>query len=243
MADQLRLTFAREEEIAAALDVLAGHTDGFRSPQLVLIGGYALRAYVPLSRSTRDCDFAVRKGEGWLIDSIPAWLPGYQVTALDKPGDYGFLRCMKLVRPGGTPARVSLDFMEGMVVGREPDEVISLDAAFERDCERRTITVAGHPVEIMVPSYRDYFIMKVVSGRRSDVRDIAALVWKLGVPHLGRRVEQLLPRADVFPRKIERVIIPDLRDPRFLHSWRGTFVTREFSDEERLGVIGLLEGL
>jgi hypothetical protein len=35
-----------------------------------MIGGYALRAFVPFSRSTRDCDFAMTKRDGWNIDRI-----------------------------------------------------------------------------------------------------------------------------------------------------------------------------
>ena len=36
--------------------------------------GYALKAFVPFSRYTRDCDFALRKINGWALDLIKNWL-------------------------------------------------------------------------------------------------------------------------------------------------------------------------
>ncbi|MEM3571955.1 MAG: hypothetical protein QW589_08540, partial [Candidatus Bathyarchaeia archaeon] len=49
-------------------------SNGFENPKLVLIGGYGLRAFIPFLRSTRDCDFALRKGNGWYLDEIKKWL-------------------------------------------------------------------------------------------------------------------------------------------------------------------------
>jgi predicted nucleotidyltransferase component of viral defense system len=47
----------REEEILNSLLFLLEKTKGFTEPELVMIGGYALRAFTPFSRFTRDCDF------------------------------------------------------------------------------------------------------------------------------------------------------------------------------------------
>jgi hypothetical protein len=58
----------REEEILNSLLLLPERTEGFTDPELVMIGGYALRAFIPFSRFTRDCDFALMKGNGWNID-------------------------------------------------------------------------------------------------------------------------------------------------------------------------------
>lgn len=243
MPKQLALAQAREVEIARLLLEISERTNSFRSPPLVLIGGYALRAYIPFSRATRDCDFAFCKGDGWLMDSIASWLTGVQVVSSEKFGDHGFLRCMRLITAGGASAKVSLDFMEGSVVGREKDEVIALDEAFERSALRTTIPVGGKAIEVVVPTYTDYFILKCVSARRSDIRDIAALVWKLGVPNMQSRLNELLPFPSVFHRKLEEVIIPDIEDARFVHSWRGTFVTQKFSDEDKRRVIDALRAL
>jgi len=41
-------------------------------------------------------------------------------ATLEKREGYAFLRCLKLFRIGKQEARISLDFMEGKVVGRTP---------------------------------------------------------------------------------------------------------------------------
>ncbi|MBI3413002.1 MAG: nucleotidyl transferase AbiEii/AbiGii toxin family protein [Candidatus Aenigmarchaeota archaeon] len=243
MARQLRLAHAREEVIADLLNRLAEKSHGFSSPKLVLIGGYALRAFVPLSRSTRDCDFALRKGQDWQIDRIRTWFSDLEVLTLEKRDDHGFMRCLKLIRINDSTARVSLDFMEDKVVGRDMEEVINLDARFEGDAQNVRITIANQPIDVVVPCYRDYFILKAVSARRSDIRDIAALVWKLGVPEVKPRLEEILPYPDVFYRKVREVIIPDIEDTRFIHSWRGTFVTTAFSEQDKQNVIDELREL
>ena len=65
----------REEEILNSLLFLSEKTKGFTDPELIMIGGYALRAFIPFSRFTRDCDFALMKGKGWNIDRMKGFLP------------------------------------------------------------------------------------------------------------------------------------------------------------------------
>ncbi|MGB9659244.1 MAG: hypothetical protein ACPLY9_01780 [Nitrososphaerales archaeon] len=61
---------AREEEISNIIDFLSEKTDGFEKPKMILIGGYALRAFVSYSRFTRDCDFALKKDKEWKLDEM-----------------------------------------------------------------------------------------------------------------------------------------------------------------------------
>ena len=106
----------REKEILWALKHLSEKTDGFGDPRLLLVGGYALRAFIPL---TRDCDFVTKKKEGWAIDRLRVLLPeGFSVERLEKRGSYGFMRCVKLVRHNDARVKVSLDFMEGEIRGK-----------------------------------------------------------------------------------------------------------------------------
>jgi hypothetical protein len=49
----------REVEIGRIVRCLSDQTGGFEDPKLVLIGGYALRAFTSFSRYTRDCDFVL----------------------------------------------------------------------------------------------------------------------------------------------------------------------------------------
>ena len=66
----------REEEIATLIELLHKRSKGFEVPKLILIGGYGLRAFIPFVRSTRDCDFVVKKKKGWQLDEIKEWLSG-----------------------------------------------------------------------------------------------------------------------------------------------------------------------
>jgi hypothetical protein len=58
----------REKEIGKIIENLSKHTDGFENPKIVMIGGYALRAFTSLSRYTRDCDFVLKKLDRWNLE-------------------------------------------------------------------------------------------------------------------------------------------------------------------------------
>jgi hypothetical protein len=66
----IELMKRREEEILNTLTTISKRTNEFMNPELMVIGGYALRAYISLSRYTRDCDFALMKKNGWNIDKL-----------------------------------------------------------------------------------------------------------------------------------------------------------------------------
>ena len=86
--------------------------------------------------------------------------------------------------------------------------------------------------------------MKTVSARPSDVRDIAALVWKNGIPEgLTQRIGEVLPYPEVFEEKIRKSVLPVIRDKRFLHSWGGMFVTTDFDGETKERIIEQLSKL
>ena len=234
----------REEEILEALKHLSEKTNGFSKPRLLLIGGYALRAFIPLTRFTRDCDFVIKKEKGWAIDRLRVLLPeGFSVERLEKHGSYGFMRCVKLVRHDDARVKVFLDFMEGEIRGRGPKDVILVDDAMMKGT-RATIPVAGEEVAILAPSYVDYFIMKVISARPSDVRDLASLVLERGLPlGLSERIRQILPYPEVFKSKLEGNIIPVVKRRTFIDSWRGIFGTTKYAEDDRRRVIESLETL
>ena len=225
----------REEEIAKVLEFLSRHSDGFTNPRLILIGGYALRAYSQYSRYTRDCDFVMRKEEGRHIDTIKKLLAKeISVENYETKETYGFARFSKQLSIDGKSAKIAIDFMEGEVHGRTNEAIISIDKRFLEDCRRVEIPVGTRIILFFVPSYRDYFILKAVSARPSDIRDIAALVLKNGIPDgLDSRTKEILPHPDIFARNVRDVIVPTMSHERFVDSWRGTFVTKEFDEESR----------
>ena len=235
----------REEEILKTVLHLSENTDGFTYPELIMIGGYALRAFISLSRFTRDCDFALRKRDGWNIDKLKTILPeDYSIEEEEKRDSYGFLRCIKFVKHNKARVKVSMDFMEGEIRGRKPEEIILIDEAMIKNRKFISIPIAGKPVRIAVPNYTDYFIMKVISSRASDIRDIASLVHERGIPSgLEKRVGQILPYPEIFKAKIEKRIIPEIRRTTFLDSWKGIFGTREYTEQDKEEVMKRLKNI
>ena len=61
----------REQEIGELVNYLPQKSKGFTKPKLIVIGGYALRAFVPFSRYSRDCDFVLKEG----LDQVNKWPP------------------------------------------------------------------------------------------------------------------------------------------------------------------------
>lgn len=235
---------AREEEIARLIDLISKKSNGFEEPKIILIGGYALRAFVPFTRSTRDCDFVLQKKNGWHLDEIKGWFDrDIAIEAFEKKEQSGFLRCIKLMKVGRRSVRASMDFMEGEVTGRNEKDRVIIDDNFVADSKRNRIKVADKEFEVYVPSYADYLILKIVSARPSDVRDIATMAWKNGIPMgIKKRTKEIMPYPEVFEEKIKS-IVSIISDKRFLHSWRGTFATLEFDEKAGNTVIDDLNKL
>lgn len=234
----------REENIAELIEIISKKSANFTKPKMILIGGYALRAFVPFSRFTRDCDFVIKKKNGWNLDEIRNWLPkDVVVESFEKKNHYGFMRVMKVFRID-KGVRISLDFMEGQIVGRSEKQVVVIDEKFVENSLSVKIVIGGKKLDVFVPSYEDYFILKVVSSRPSDVRDIVTLVWKNGIPKgLNKRIKEILVYNQIFKENVEKVIIPTVSDKRFLDSWRGTFLTTEFTEDIKMSVLKTLRNL
>ncbi|MCD6220332.1 nucleotidyl transferase AbiEii/AbiGii toxin family protein [Candidatus Calescamantes bacterium] len=117
MGKQIELMKRREREILSLVKLLSLKSQSFKNPQMVMIGGYALRGYVPFSRYTRDCDFVVEKGKEWNLDIIKRWIEReLSIFSSEKRGDYGFMRAVRIIKSDKGREKVSLDFMEGKVV-------------------------------------------------------------------------------------------------------------------------------
>jgi hypothetical protein len=234
----------REEEIGKMLEHLSEHTDGFGNPKIVMIGGYALRAFTAFSRYTRDCDFVLKKLDGWNLNRIQKLLPkDLSTEVFEKKGNYGFLRCIKLLEVDGRSAKIAVDFMEGEVRGRTEEQIFFITEEFLQKTTKVKIPVAEKEVEIFVPDYADYLLLKIMSARPSDIRDIATLVWKNNIPEdLKRRAKKALAYPEILEKNM-KLIIDDISDKRFLDSWKGTFVTTEFTERTREEVLKELKKL
>ncbi|MFQ6074726.1 MAG: nucleotidyl transferase AbiEii/AbiGii toxin family protein [Candidatus Bathyarchaeia archaeon] len=75
----------REEELLKTIHTLSEGPEVFTNPKLILIGGCALRAFIPFSRFTRDCDFIVKKEDGWSLDRLKEIMPeGHSVESEER---------------------------------------------------------------------------------------------------------------------------------------------------------------
>ena len=147
-----------------------------------------------------------------------------------------------ILQAGNKKAKLGLDFMECQVRGRE-NETFTIDDKFLENSSEAKIKVGSLQLKIFVPSYTDFFLLKVMSARRSDTRDIAALVWKNGTPKGIKKRLSVLNDPAIFARNLEQKIIPDIKNKLFLNSWKGTFITNEFTEHDQKKVVKELEGL
>jgi hypothetical protein len=134
--------------------------------------------------------------------------------------------------------------MEGQIRGRDKDQIIQIDDDFLDNSWRTDLPIGESVIKLFVPSYLDYFILKVVSARPSDIRDIASLVWKNDVPSgIEKRIRKILPVPEIFYENLKNQIIPDISDVRFINSWHGTFISTEFTDDDKNSILRRLKGL
>ncbi len=231
----------REVEIAKIIRFLSDQTGGFETPKMVLIRGYALRAFTSFSRYTRDCDFVLKKDASWNLDNIQEMLTGnMSADTCEKRDTHGFMRCIKML---GSGAKISIDFMEGEVRGRTDEEVFRVTDGFLCKSKKVKISIVRDNYEMYIPDYVDYLILKLMSARPSDIRDIATLIWKRGIPgNLKDEAKKTLVHPEIIQKNLP-LIISDIEDKRFLDSWKGTFVTTEFTEACKEKVIEELKKL
>jgi hypothetical protein len=240
---QLELMTLREKCIGQLVMRVGKESSGFRKPAMIVIGGYALRAFVPFARYSRDCDFALPHAKAWNIDTVAKWFPELAVEAHEHLEGFGYLRLIQLVPVGKSMVKVALDFMEGEIRGRGK-EGLPIDDKFVSESEEADIGIGGEKITIRVPAYRDYFLLKLLSGRPSDVRDIVVMIWKRGTPDL----QSLMHSAEEtgvrerLPESLN-LVVRDVSDSRFVDSWRGTFITQEFGEEDKKRVLADLRQL
>ena len=243
MPKAIELMTKREEEILKIIRYISEKTKEFAKPKLVMIGGYALRAFIKFSRYTRDCDFIVKKRNGWHLDELNEIIPrDWRVEELKKREQYGFMRWLKFIRYDKTRIKVSLDFMEGEIRGRKEEEVILIDDEMIEKSRQTFITIAEEKIRVFVPDYSDYLIMKIISCRASDIRDIASLIHENGIPKaLSQRAKKILPNPDILYSRIRRTVIPEIKSKTFIDSWKGIMATTEYTEEDKEKVAEELE--
>jgi hypothetical protein len=134
---------------------------------IVLIGGYAVNAYVP-PRFSIDCDLVVLGNSDRIESSLAR--DGFKRVEAGNVG-HG-----KYVRYETEHDKVSFDLLANSVVDR--DTTIAFEAElFKRYSAVRTAVGRAAPtrIKMLIANPELLFAMKFVAGRRQDVRDIFML--------------------------------------------------------------------
>ncbi|MEM2958478.1 MAG: hypothetical protein QW261_09305 [Candidatus Jordarchaeaceae archaeon] len=98
------------------------------------------------------------------MDTLRKWLAAETtIEALEKKNNSGYMRCIKFIETGRKPIKVSLDFVEGEVTGRTIKDTVRIDEKFVLKSQKTRIKISKKEIEVRVPSYTDYFILKIVS--------------------------------------------------------------------------------
>lgn len=166
---------------------------------VVLIGGYAVNAYVP-PRFSIDCDLVVLGG----VERVEKALKedGFSKT---ESGDVPYGNYARYEKNGA-----SFDLLVNSVLDRETG--IAFDAEmFEEHSKKRNAVGRATPVriEMIIADPELLFAMKFVTGRRQDVRDLFMLSaenldWKLVTGIIEEKCGRPLikKRTDMIKRSI-----------------------------------------
>ena len=176
----------REEEILKTLSKILKY-------EFVLIGGYSVNAYT-LPRFSVDCDIVVknkaelRKIEKELIKF------GYTKAKPDSHLSYhgNFFRYEKEIKPN---FKVSVDILLDKILDRQTNSTFDANWAFENS---KIIQIKGKTVQkklkLRVIIIDALIVMKIVSCRNTDIRDVFMLMPKAYNPkwikqEVGRRFD------------------------------------------------------
>lgn len=194
----------REKEIFEILNSL-------RSQKFVVIGGYAVNAYV-LPRFSVDCDIVVHKEDISKITTILEKI-GFTESQETSELSYGgkFKRFEKQIKKD---FGVSIDILIGEVMDRQTGSVFSADWIFENSQIRilrgKTIT---ERLETRIVNPEALFATKLVSCRKTDIRDMFLLISEIKNKNwIKQEVSNRCSFTDRFKILKEEVISSQFKD-------------------------------
>ena len=157
----------RENEVFEALKLL-------KELRFVIIGGYALNAY-SLPRFSVDCDIVLEDGKN--LNGLEKMLLGfgYKRVNAGKTGYGGsFNRYEKRLAES---FKVSFDILVGQVIDRQTGSSFSAGWIFKnskiRELKGKTIV---EKLKVRIIDIDALFVMKMVSCRSTDMRDLFMLI-------------------------------------------------------------------
>lgn len=194
----------RESEVFATLKRLDG-------PRFVVIGGYAASSYT-LPRFSVDCDIVIQH-EVDLKEFGEIFLElGYERSSATKNRQQeNFARYEKRI---GGPFKVSFDVFMGEVFDRQTEVSISSEWIFKNSeimsLKGKTITEA---IRAMVIKVDALFVMKMISCRATDIRDLFMLALSIkDKAWIKREVESRCSFNERFDKLKAKITSREFRD-------------------------------
>jgi hypothetical protein len=201
----------REKEIFETLKKL-------KDLDFVIIGGYSVNAYT-LPRFSIDCDIVVKnEKELEKIEEVLTSLDFCEsMNKSEVPYDGKFKRLEKEIQKGYS---VSLDILIKEVLDRQTGAIFSADWIFENSSVRalRGKTIIEE-LKLRIINPDALFIMKIISCRSTDIRDIFLLV--SNIEDREKIKEEINKRRD-FKDRLEKVK-REIKSKQFKDGLQGVF--------------------
>jgi len=206
------------------------------SGDFILIGGYAVNAYVP-PRFSIDCDLVVFEGVEGMKEILGK--NGFEET---EKGDVPYGEYIRFMHK---KEKVSFDLLVNSVLDR--DSGVVFEGSLFKKYSRERVTVGrANPIRIKmrIADPELLFVMKFVSARRQDIRDIfmlsgTELNWNLIKEIIKKKCNEELMKERVRLIKA-KVTSKDYRDS--LHGAFGKIPDKTF-DNCSLNLVKFLDGL
>jgi hypothetical protein len=198
----------KENEIMGTIKAfLSGNLD------FVVIGGYAVSAF--RHRFSIDADILIRREDRGKFGKILEER-GYKKTISKSLED---VYTSEFARYEKTNPRVSIDLMIGGVASRQTGASFGFDFIFSNS-DVRLIEGIENAVKARVPKREIQIIMKLHSGRLTDLRDVAALSWNLDMEIIRKHLFRgNLPVLKSTMKKLGSLS----EEPNFVDSFKGVF--------------------
>lgn len=200
----------REKEIFETLNALKGF-------EFVIIGGYAVNAYT-LPRFSIDCDIVVATNELEKIEEKLIYL-GYHKSknTAEAPYNGNFRRYEKDI---SKDFKVSMDILIDGVLDRQTNSSFSGNWIFDNSAIRilRGKTISEE-LRLRIINLDALFVMKLLSCRSTDIRDIFLLVE--GIRDKGWILGEVAKRYD-FNERLKKVM-DEITSKQFKDGLAGVF--------------------
>ncbi len=200
----------RERFIFSMLEELKGKVD------FVVIGGYAINAYT-LPRFSVDCDLVVKDRKAMLAVKRILESKGFAKRAIGILSGYkGEFLCLATKKPVVT----TFDVLAGNVEDRITKTMFPAELIFKYSA-KRIIFGKGSParIETRVADAEMLFMMKAVSCRKPDIRD----VFMLASTKLDKAKILKITKETPIPKESIEKIVEKITSKGFKDSLQGVF--------------------